>query len=331
MVRPRCVWPSSRTVIAPRAPDQETLRRNARRSGTSGVPRCSGDLGRSDCTHRRSMRYTDAAGSAVLPPDRSMAKPDPVGQNVPTVHPPVTLVLPAARVARAMLAIVAGLTLLSVAGQASKYLLGHDRVFGFVHEFNVSHEGNIPTWYASFSLLGCAALLGLIGLDERRSRRRHVRHWFGLSVLLLSVAIDEGSGLHELMNDPLRAAFHTHGVLFYPAAAVGAVFAAVLAAIYARFLLSLPPRTRWLFAASAAVYLGGGLGVESISAWHAERFGQQNLTYALITTVEELGEMLGVVIFVYALLSYMSEQTRPVAISATAGRADRIGDSRRAV
>ena len=39
------------------------------------------------------------------------------------------------------------------------------------------------------------------------------------------------------------------------------------------------------------------------------------MTYALVTTVEELGEMLGVVIFIYALLSYLSQHLKPVLLS----------------
>ena len=209
-----------------------------------------------------------------------------------------------------------------------------------MHLFNVSHEGNIPTWYSSFSLLCCAVLLALIAFDERASGGRRARHWAGLSLLLLYAAIDEGARIHELLNAPLRAAFDTHGLLYYPAAAAGARVCRDPRCGLRAVLLEAAAATRMLFLLSAAVYLGGALGVESISAAHAERFGQQNMTYALLTTVEELGEMVGVVIFVYALLSYMAEHTRPIAMvarrleaAATAGGrpAARSVDSRRGV
>ena len=219
-----------------------------------------------------------------------------------------------ARVATAMLSIVFLLTLASLAGQYVRFYLGHDYLFGLIQKFNLSHEGNIPTWYSSFSLLLCAALLGIIGHTRRAEGDRYYRHWFGLALLFLYISIDEGSAIHEMLNDPLRAALGASGFFYYPAAVVGLVFAAGIGFAYLSFLRSLPVRWRVLFVASAVFYLGGALVIESFSARHAEVYGQLNMTYAVITTLEELGEMLGIVLFVYTLLSYMADQLPPTTL-----------------
>ena len=47
---------------------------------------------------------------------------------------------------------------------------------------------------------------------------------------------------------------------------------------------------------------GGAIGVELIGGRYLELHGVENLTYAMITTVEESLEMAGVIIFIWALL-----------------------------
>ena len=257
-----------------------------------------------------------AVSSAALTFDKA---PGIAGERRAAPRPavvPLRFDLPVGRLTSGLALIVLTLTALSLAGQYTKYYLGHDQLLGLIRQFNVSHEGNIPTWYSSLSLLFCAALLAIIGYDRRLAGDRFRRHWIGLACLFFYVSLDEGTAIHEMLNAPLAAAFHTHGLLYYPAAGVGLVFALFLAVVYFRFFWSLPARTRLLFVAAAVVYLGGALGVEMLSARHAEVFGQQNMTYAVITTVEEFGEMMGVVIFVYALLTYMCEHTPPLVVRA---------------
>ena len=49
------------------------------------------------------------------------------------------------------------------------------------------------------------------------------------------------------------------------------------------------------------IYVSGVIGVEAVSGWHFEVFGKHNLGYNLLVTLEEGLEMLGVVVFIYAL------------------------------
>jgi len=63
--------------------------------------------------------------------------------------------------------IVAVLVAASVAGQAIKLKTGHDYVWGFVPQFCLDGEGNIPTFFSSVLLLMCACTLGTIALAEK--------------------------------------------------------------------------------------------------------------------------------------------------------------------
>jgi hypothetical protein len=49
-----------------------------------------------------------------------------------------------------------------------------------------------------------------------------------------------------------------------------------------------------------------------IGARHAELFGIKNLTYRILSTVEESLEMAGVIIFIWALMVYLADNFREI-------------------
>ena len=61
---------------------------------------------------------------------------------------------------------------------------------------------------------------------------------------------------------------------------------------------------------AGAVYVGGAIGMEMIGGFYQDVYGY-DLTYVLLQTIEEVGEMLGIVIFIYALCYYLSVYPEP--------------------
>jgi hypothetical protein len=114
--------------------------------------------------------------------------------------------------------------------------------------------------------------------------------------------------LHELSIAPIRSAFGTTGLLYYGWIVPAGICVALLVLSYRRFLRSLPSRTRHLFLLAGAIFVGGAIGIEAVSGLHASVHGEESLIYHLIITVEELLEMSGVVLFIYALMDYMGRQ-----------------------
>lgn len=72
----------------------------------------------------------------------------------------------------------------------------------------------------------------------------------------------------------------------------------------------------FLFITSGATYISGAAGFEMISAYRAYSHGVNDLIYSLITTCEEFLEILGIVIFIYSLLLYISERFGKFTITA---------------
>lgn len=218
-------------------------------------------------------------------------------------------------VTRFLLAIVAVLIALSLAGQMAKYGLGHPQLKGFVPAFYVDNESNVPTWYSSCALMLAAILLGVIAAAKTTDRDPFRRHWWMLALVFVGLSADEVAGFHEYPIDAMRETYHLTGALHYPWVLVGAVFLLVVAAAAWWMVWSLPRATRALFFAAAGLYCGGALGVEMLSGLQASRHGEENFTYAMIVTVEEACEMLGVVLFIHALLNYLQREIGPVRLS----------------
>lgn len=162
--------------------------------------------------------------------------------------------------------------------------------------FRLSGESTIPTWYSSFLLLACGtALLIIARVRERRA------DWALLGAIFVYMSVDELVQIHELLNGtaPLTGAIYFGWVL--PATAV----VILLAVRFVPFLLALPARRRRQFFVAGAVYIGAALALEVPLGQLAVSDGLQSFAYRLLDTVEEALEIVGLSLFLVALLEEM--------------------------
>ena len=197
-----------------------------------------------------------------------------------------------------------------------------------VRLFDLDWENNLPTWLSSTNLLICAVLLALIAKAKRARRDAYAPYWFGLCLVFFYLAVDEAASLHEVTIGPVGELVGASGAFFAAWVIPAMIVLSIFSLLYLRFLFALPRRTQALFVLSGGLYVIGGLGFEMLS-WHY-RFplydpenteASRDLTYLMITHVEELLEMLGVAVFTYSLLSYlgMNKITASMSVS-PAGR-----------
>lgn len=205
----------------------------------------------------------------------------------------------------------ASIVALGLVGQWLERVRGVRHSFGFIFQFAPDEEGNLATWYSSALLLACAALLGAIAW-RTTAGQRYRRHWAGLAILLALMSADETAQMHEMLIAPLRAIWDVGGVFHFAWVIPGMAFVLCVLLACAGFLRSLPPRTRALFAAAAAVYLGGALGIEMVDGYYASRWGSATLAYGMLTSLEEALELAGAVLLAYALADYLKRYTAPV-------------------
>ena len=175
---------------------------------------------------------------------------------------------------------------------------------------SVSSEGKIGTFFSGVALLACALLLGLIAYTMIRDRERHRALWGLLSLIFLYIAFDEMTEVHEEIGPIFGRALGASGLL-HGWVVPGMIGVALIGLVYLRFLIELPKRSRLLFVTAGAVYVFGALGMELVEHWYISS-GTHDLGYRIIGTVEEIFEMGGIVVFVYALLDHLERIVSPV-------------------
>ena len=176
-----------------------------------------------------------------------------------------------------------------------------DRLIGF---FNVGNDSSIPTWYSSFTILVCAILLMAIAMVKGKTKDPFFRHWAILSIIFTAISIDEVAMIHENLSDLISLPVDS-GFFYYSWVILGIPATIIFVVAYWKFVNHLPRQIKYLFLFSGAIFIIGGLGIEMISAYYDSLYQTSNFTYNWIMIAEEFLEMLGIVIFIYALLTYI--------------------------
>lgn len=198
---------------------------------------------------------------------------------------------------------VALLTLAHLAGKLCSYL---DYRSGLITIFDMDREMSVPTLFSTVGLLACALLFGVVATAIKRRGLPFVLHWRGLAVIFVFLAVDESVSLHERLT-PLVHRWIDTSVQYAWVIPYGLVLVA-LAVVYARFLLAIPPGPRYLFVAAAGIYVTGALLLEIPAGFEAVAHGETTLRFTILATFEELLELVGIVVLIRALTSYLTSE-----------------------
>ena len=174
----------------------------------------------------------------------------------------------------------------------------------YIDLFWVVGEGKIPTWYSACALIFCALLLFAIAFLKRKSLDPYFWNWVGLATIFVYMSLDEATRIHEVISAVLNGTFNTTGIFYYAWVIPGIFFVLIFGIMYLKFTLDLQKRTRYLFMAAFFIFVGGALGLEMVGSAYIYKY-KFSLTYNIIGTIEELLEMSGIVIFIYALIDYI--------------------------
>ncbi|WP_298903990.1 hypothetical protein [uncultured Nostoc sp.] len=140
-----------------------------------------------------------------------------------------------------------------------------------------------------------------------KTKDRYFVYWKTLSLIFLYLSLDETFSFHEILIIPsVRESLHLNPVFYETWVIPGIVLVGVFAFKYLKFLLHLHYKTRYLFLIAAIVYVGGGLGMEMVGGVLRIDFGRRTIISLTGIILEESLEMVGIVIFIYALLTYLS-------------------------
>jgi hypothetical protein len=189
---------------------------------------------------------------------------------------------------------------------------------------------SIAAWYSSVLMLLCSILLAVIAVSSwQRPAERYTLHWGVLSGIFLLMSVDEVARLHETFGEASEralvefAGLTPEGFLYFFWVVPGAIFVLIVGLGYVRFLAQLPGRTLALFVAAATIFVGGAMGLEMVEAalsFDSAELGQNvepehSLSWWIVRLgMEELFEFVGILIFCYALLSYLGSYATQITV-----------------
>ncbi|MBU8540955.1 hypothetical protein [Falsiroseomonas tokyonensis] len=186
---------------------------------------------------------------------------------------------------------------------------GRDHLLGLAPRFSFLGEASIPAFFSAVMLLATAGVAALLsGLEEGRGRADR-RIWLFIAGLLLFMAVDEATAIHELF-DALGAQEPEDGMLFNTWVIPFGALALFCIAILLPFWWRLPGPAKWGLAAAAALFLASAIGLELLESRVMAEAGLEDAfarwDYILMVTLEEAGEMLAVAIALRTLLLHLA-------------------------
>ena len=170
----------------------------------------------------------------------------------------------------------------------------------FFDAINLDEEFNLTAIYSGLLLYASSFLLKEIAVSSQGSKRKD---WMLLSKVFLFLAFDEVFQVHELFVIPgLRQYLHPslasiwvipYGILF-----------ALFSFKFIPFFLRLRNEVAVLSLISGGVYVSGAIALEALNSWlvRTGQISRSSFYYELISGFEELFEMVGIIIFLYALM-----------------------------
>jgi hypothetical protein len=205
----------------------------------------------------------------------------------------------------------------SVASILAKYYY-NDRYYQITRFFDAGIEDNIPTIYSVIALAFAGFVCFLPASVSKLKSEIDRKHWLVLGCVMLFLAFDEGATIHEMIGSHFHDHFESGGYLYWLWVVPYGVLTAWFAAAYFPFLMRLPSKTRLGLVLSGAIFVGGAIGVEMISAAEyeaAREAGVRSLRYYLLYSLEEFLEMFGIALFVYYVLDYAAHLTPAIQLT----------------
>ncbi len=206
----------------------------------------------------------------------------------------------------------------SIVTQLAEYSTGNSSVFlhKLVKVFSLDLEQNVPSFFSMLLLFFTALLLGFITILKRKQNAPYLFEWAILSSGFLFMTFDEATQIHEKLIEPMRAVLggKNLGIFYYAWVVPAIVLVLFLSVFFLKFLWSLPAKPRLTFIIAGIIYIGGAVGMELVGGSYSEAHGRDNLIYIALTTIEESLEMLGVIVFIWALLEYIADTYREIEV-----------------
>lgn len=211
--------------------------------------------------------------------------------------------------------------------QESVPLLGRGRI-PLGSAFDLVEEMSIPNFFSALALAVTSAAAALVAQQHGGANSPLRRGWYLIAILLLFIAFDEGSNIHDRLSLAVQERLNLGGVFYIGWILPYLILLAFCSVALLRVALGLPTEDRLRLFVASLVYVVSAMGMEAAEALLFEnaaaggtlRSVNQYLVNAqprmiLLVTIEEAGEMLGVALALRAILIYLEQELGVTAFS----------------
>ena len=190
-------------------------------------------------------------------------------------------------------------------------VLHFENAFGFVALFDFDNEYNVPSLF-SVLLIATNALLLLLISRHKAVVESGRKYWRIFSYVFFYLALDELASIHEQLGH-LVYRFSPHllptDVSRYWIVPMG-ILVALFAVYFFRFYWQLPGSVKLQFFVAGSIYVLGAVGVELLGELYMWNHREAGFGYGLLSSLEEMCEMIGMILFLRALLLYLQELSK---------------------
>lgn len=243
---------------------------------------------------------------AVSAEDDFTPSPSPKSANVD-----LTISLSSTLVQRVLGILVIALVIATFAAQLLKWRGTALEVARF---FDADVKVNFPTAFKVFALAAGALLAWAVSRVARVQNDPWARHWRLLAAVMAFVTLDEMAYVHQSLARFLSDHVDTTGILYYAWIIVYLPIALLIGVRFLPFVLALRSDLRTRLVASGILFAGGSGGVEMLKGHFASSEGENSLRFLLTTALSDSLEMIGLAIFVGALLVELGRRAPSIAL-----------------
>lgn len=212
------------------------------------------------------------------------------------------------RVLVILLFLIFFLLILNIASYLYLYFENGNPKDFYFRKTSFNMEKNLPSIFSSLLHFFSSFLLLHIGLKKVKILKRNF--WFFLSFLFLFTGFDEMLRIHEGVAKTISKTIETSGIFLFSWVIPYGIAVILIGLFLVKPLFKLDKTTLRNFFISAFIFLLGAVGVEMFTGWYIGYY-QLDLTRLLIipdafilSTLEELLEMVGLSYFIYSLLLF---------------------------
>lgn len=194
---------------------------------------------------------------------------------------------------------ILGLLIASIGKEESSMFLRN--AFNII---DLDRENNISSFYGG-TLWLIASLTSLYTSNYIRKDNKQFYFWRFLSFIFFFFAVDEWVAIHEYVGDLFAEILTSLEFGTFTWLIPGAFFILAFVLFFLYFLKSLPPTYARLILFGFLVFVLGAMGVEVLGGFAYQYYDGSSIIFRMLVQLEEMLEMMGVIIIIFAIISYL--------------------------